>query len=66
VDQGDERRSLRPYLISAEKISEAVKAKPLQLCGLAAIIRQTASKGVVRISTAAGSDARYFAVLLRA
>jgi hypothetical protein len=33
---------------------------------LAAIIRQTASKGVVRISMAAGSDARYFAVLLRA
>ena len=37
MDQGDERPSLRPYLISAEKISKAVKAKPLQPCGLAAL-----------------------------
>ena len=44
MDQGDERRSLRPCLISAEKISKSVKAKPLQPCGLAAITRQTASK----------------------
>src|SRR5207253_534187 len=53
--------------ISAERFSKAVKAKPLQPCGLAGMARETGSKASCRdFQGRCGRDARCFAVLLRA